>query len=56
MKVMVGNKVYNSTEVPIVIEFDEKEQEMFNGMKKFVSAPKESTKKDREALLMREIL
>lgn len=54
MKLLVNGVKYDSTVTPVVIEFDKNEEEIF-GMKKFVSAPPESTIEEREALLMREL-
>lgn len=51
MRVLVNGVVYDSTKTPIVIEFDVNEQLLFNGMKKFVSAPPEYTEKQRNELM-----
>jgi hypothetical protein len=56
MKVLINGEVYDSTIVPVLLVFDDNEQEMFGGMKRFVSAPEESTKEERESLIMREVL
>lgn len=53
--VVVGDKVYDSTKIPILIVFDENESEMFNGMKRFVSAPSNSTQEERQVLIDREV-
>jgi hypothetical protein len=51
MKVLVDGIIYDSTKTSILIEFDENEQAIFNGMKRFVSAPEDSTEKEREILI-----
>lgn len=55
MKILVDGKVYDSTEIPVLIVFDQNEQEMFSGMKKYVSAPPEATKEERQKLMDTEI-
>lgn len=51
MKILINGVIYDSTKTPIVIEFDSNEKELFNGMKKFVSAPLDYTEDQREELL-----
>lgn len=51
MRILIDGKIYDSTVTPILIEFDKNEQEIFNGMKRFVSAPEKSTIDDRQKLL-----
>lgn len=55
MKVLINGKVYDSTQTPILIVFDENEQKLFNGMKRFVSAPEDSTEEERQKLIDTEI-
>lgn len=55
MKVLINDVMYDSTKVPVRIDFDENEQEMFNGMKRFVSAPEDSTIEERQELMDRDI-
>lgn len=52
MKLLVDGIIYDSTETPILIEFDENEQDIFN-MRRFVSAPEDSTVEEREELINR---
>lgn len=51
MKVIVGTRVYDTTKIPVLLVFDENERKMFNGMKRFVSAPENSTVEERQALI-----
>lgn len=51
MKILINGIIYDSTKIPITIEFDKNEQELFNGMKKFVSAPPDYTDEQKEELL-----
>ena len=51
MRVLINGVIYDSTETPIVIVFDENEQNLFNNMKKFVSTPPEYTVEQREDLM-----
>lgn len=51
MKVLIEGKVYDSTVTPILLQFDENEREMFNGLEKFVSAPETSTVEERSNLI-----
>lgn len=51
MKVLINGVVYDSTETPIMIEFDSNEQGMFNGLTKFVSTPTRTTMKERKMLI-----
>jgi hypothetical protein len=55
MKVLINGKVYDSTQTPILIVFDENEQKLFNGMKRFVSAPEDSAEEERQELIDTEI-
>ena len=50
MRILINGIVYDSTKVPVLIEFDENERGYFNGMERYVSAPKESTYDERLAL------
>lgn len=51
MRVIIEGKIYDSTITPILIEFDVNEQSMFNGMKRFVSAPGNYTEEQRQKLM-----
>ncbi|MBL4951046.1 hypothetical protein JK635_02175 [Neobacillus sp. YIM B02564] len=51
MRVLVSGVIYDSTKTPIVIEFDVNERLLFNGMKKFVSAPPEYVEERRNELM-----
>lgn len=51
MKVLINGIMYDSTKVPVLIEFDENEQQLFNGMERFVSAPEDSTEEERQELI-----
>lgn len=51
MKLLVDGIIYDSTRIPILLEFDENEQEMFNGLRRFVSAPEDSTEQERQELI-----
>jgi hypothetical protein len=51
MKILVDGKIYDSTREPVLIEFDANEQKMFNGMKRFVSAPGNTTEKERQEII-----
>jgi hypothetical protein len=53
MKVLIGGHIYDSEKTPILVEFDEQEQDLFGpyGMKRFVSAPADSTVEERQALI-----
>lgn len=55
MKVWIDGKVIDSTKVPVLIQFDENEQKMFNGLKKFVSAPDNSTEEERRKLIDKDL-
>lgn len=54
MKILINGKVYDSTETPVLLVFDENEQKIFN-LKRFVSAPSESTLEERHVLMDTEI-
>jgi len=51
MIIMIDGKIYDSTKVPVLLVFDENEKEIFNGMNRFVSAPENTTVKQREKLI-----
>lgn len=51
MRILIDDKLYDSTETPVLIVFDENEQEIFNGMKRFVSAPEYYTEEQRQELI-----
>jgi hypothetical protein len=51
VKILINGIIYDSTETPILIEFDENEQELFNGMKRFVSAPQDTTVEEKQKLI-----
>lgn len=51
MRVLIDGKIYDSIETPILIQFDENEQQYFNGLHKFVSAPEDSSKEERKKLM-----
>ena len=55
MRLLINGVVYDSGLIPVVMEFDENEQELFGGMKKFVSAPPGTTKELMESLLWQEL-
>jgi hypothetical protein len=55
MRVVINNKVYDSLEQPILLVFDDNEQEIFNGMKRFVSAPENCTEEERQILIDKEL-
>ncbi|WP_342532724.1 hypothetical protein MHB40_14780 [Lysinibacillus sp. FSL K6-0057] len=56
MKLLIEGKLFDSTEIPVLIVFDENEKEIFNGMNKFVSAPNNTSVEERENLINTEIL
>ena len=51
MKLLINGVLYNSEVDTVVIEFVEEEKEYFNGMRKFVSMPADSTEEERQKLL-----
>lgn len=51
MRVLIDGILYDSLEKPILLVFDENESEIFNNMKRFVSAPKWMTPEDRITLI-----
>jgi hypothetical protein len=51
MKILINGVIYDSTKTPILIEFDDFEENLFGGMRKFVSAPEESTYEERQKLM-----
>lgn len=51
MRVLVDGKLYDSTQTPILIVFDENEEEMFNGMKRYVSAPPNTPTPVKQAII-----
>lgn len=51
MRFFVNGKIYDSTEIPILIVFDDNEKEIFNGMNRFVSSPDSTTKGERQRLI-----
>ena len=55
MKLLINGKVFDSTKTPVLIVFDENESEMFNGMKRFVSAPEDTTIEEKQRLIDTEI-
>lgn len=55
MRILIDGKLHDSTKTPVLIVFDENEQDMFNGMKRFVSTPEYHTLEQRRELIEREI-
>ncbi|WP_165786751.1 hypothetical protein [Heyndrickxia camelliae] len=55
MRILINGKVYDSTETPVLIIFDENEKKLFNGMKKFISAPEHYTVEQRQKIFDTEI-
>ena len=51
MIILIDGKIYDSTKIPILLVFDENEKEIFNDMTRFVSAPENTTVKQREKLI-----
>lgn len=51
MRILINGKLYDSTETPILIVFDENEEELFNGVNRFVSAPESCTVEQRQELI-----
>lgn len=51
MKVVINGQLFDSTETPILIVFDENEKEIFNGLNRYVSAPEDSTLEERQRLI-----
>lgn len=51
MRILIDGKLYDSTETPVLIVFDENEKEIFNGMNHFVSAPESYTVEQRQELI-----
>ncbi|MFJ3388792.1 hypothetical protein [Lysinibacillus sp. NPDC086135] len=51
MKILVNGIIYDSTKIPVVIEFDSNEEDLFNGVKKFVSTPPDYTVEQKEELM-----
>jgi len=56
MRVVINGVVYDSLKTPILLIFDEGESEMFDGMKRFVSAPEDSTIEERQKLIDTEVI
>jgi hypothetical protein len=54
MKLLIDGKVFDSTETPVLIVFDENEKEIFN-MNRFVSAPENATTEERQKLIETDI-
>lgn len=50
MRIAINGVIYDSTEVPILIEFHENEEKIFN-MKRFLSTPSDTTKEEKEKLI-----
>lgn len=50
MRLLIDGVIYDSTQVAVLIEFDENEQRLFD-MKRFVSTPPDTTEKERWELL-----
>lgn len=55
MKVVINNIVYDSRDVPILLIFNSDEEQLMMGMKRFVSAPENSTQEERQKLIDMEI-
>lgn len=57
MKVLINGKVYDSAKTPILVVFNGDEQQIFGpyGMKRFVSAPADSTVEERQKLIDTEL-
>jgi hypothetical protein len=51
MKLLINGEIYDSTKTPVLIVFDENESEMFNSMKRFVSAPEYTTVEEKQKLI-----
>lgn len=50
MRILIDGVIYDSTQVAVLVEFDENEQRLFD-MKRFVSTPPTTTEKERMELL-----
>ena len=55
MRVLVGDKLFDSTEQSVLLIFDENEKEIFNGYSRFVSSPQNTTEEERQRLIDLEI-
>lgn len=55
MRVLIEGKVYDSTKTPILLVFDDNEKEIFGGLNRYVSAPEDSTEKERQVLIETEL-
>jgi len=51
MKLLINGVLYNSEVDTVVLQFEEEEVEYFNGLRKFVSMPADSTEEERQKLL-----
>ena len=51
MRILIDGKLYDSTKTPILIVFDENESDIFNGMKRYVSAPDDSVVEEMQELM-----
>lgn len=54
MIIVIGDKIYDSTKQAVLVVFDENEREHFK-MKRYVSAPPDSTEEERQRLIDMEI-
>ena len=44
MKLLVNGKYYDSSKVPVLLIFNEEEQQIFNGLERYVAVPDNYTK------------
>lgn len=51
MKIVINDLTYDSRDVPILIVFDNDKEQTIFGMKRFVSAPVESTVEERQKII-----
>lgn len=54
MRVLIDGKLYDSTKTPMLLIFDDNEQDIF-GLKRFVSAPEDTTVEERQKLIETEV-
>ena len=54
VRVLIGDKLYDSTEQPVLLVFDENEKDIF-GMSRLVSAPENASVEERQRLIDTEV-
>lgn len=51
MKLLVKGKYYDSSKVPVLLIFNEEEQQAFNGLERYVAVPDNYTKWQTQMLI-----